>query len=154
MDKARTVVSLAGGLGGPGVALTRGVQVCRLGLQNDGREFNFPTLHPFCCDSNCKGINMIGPGQPGFGFNEATVLASAPQQSGVYALYNSNSWVYVGESENIQRRLLEHLRSDNLRISSARPTGFCFESVSSHQRVARQDVLIAQLGPLANQRFG
>jgi len=85
----------------------------------------------------------------GWTFNEATVKASAPAQSGVYALYKTNVWVYIGESQNIQNRLLEHLR--DTRIMSHGPTGFSFELHPALSRVARQDALIAELSPTANR---
>ncbi len=52
---------------------------------------------------------MIGPGLPGFSFNRATILANAPTQSGVYAIYNPNNYIYFGEGKDIQARLLDHL---------------------------------------------
>ncbi len=96
---------------------------------------------------------MIGPNQPGFNFNDVSIRANAPALSGVYALYRADAWVYIGESQNIQNRLLEHLNGvgDNLIILAARPTGFCFELHSALTRVARQDALIAQFHPLANR---
>jgi hypothetical protein len=84
---------------------------------------------------------MIAAGQPGFNFNQASIDANAPSQSGVYALYN-HGWVYIGESNDIRRRLHEHLNDP--RIMRYQPTGFCFE-------LARQDALIAQLNPSANR---
>lgn len=90
----------------------------------------------------------ISSGAPGFTFNAAAIQANAPAVSGVYALYN-DGWVYVGESQDIRNRLLEHLR--DARIMSFRPTGFCFELQSAAVRVARQDALIAQLRPAANR---
>lgn len=91
---------------------------------------------------------MIAPGAQGFALNDASIIANAPAQSGVYALYN-NGWVYVGESNDIRRRLQEHMRDQ--RIMQYRPTGFCFELAPAATRVARQDALIAQLNPSANR---
>jgi hypothetical protein len=96
---------------------------------------------------------VIGPNQPGFSFNEITIRTNAPTQSGVYALYHDR-WVYVGESENIRKRLLEHLRGDTPSVSRHAPTGFTFELAPASTRVARQDQLILQLAPLANQKLG
>lgn len=90
----------------------------------------------------------IAAGAPGFTLSEANVKLNAPAASGVYALYN-NGWVYVGESQDIRNRLLEHLR--DARIMGYRPTGFVFELLPAGARVARQDALIAQLRPAANR---
>jgi hypothetical protein len=96
---------------------------------------------------------MIGYGQPGFPFTEGSIRANAPQQSGVYALYRPDGFVYVGESGNIQNRLLEHLWGvgDNPLILAAKPTGFCFELAPEWQRGPRELQLIAALNPVANR---
>ena len=95
----------------------------------------------------------IGPGQPGQHFTREGILLSAPNASGVYALYNAG-WVYFGESNDIQRRLLEHLDEAGSAILRNAPTGFCFELVGAQQRVARQNALIALYPTPCNQRMG
>jgi predicted GIY-YIG superfamily endonuclease len=101
---------------------------------------------------------MIGYGQPGNTYDRATILATAPSSSGVYALYDANRFIYIGEGQDIQARLLAHFNGDNACITRSQPTGFVFELSPANQRVARQDALIAQLGTMApagcNQRFG
>jgi hypothetical protein len=105
-----------------------------------------------------KEIKMIAPKTPGFDFNRATITSSAPAKSGVYALCTAAKWIYVGEGKDIQKRLLDHLDGDNPCINRAQPTVFQYELIDANQRVARQDVLIAQLGTLApagcNQKLG
>jgi hypothetical protein len=96
----------------------------------------------------------IGPGQPGYPWTRASILANAPRASGVYVIYNGQTWIYVGESGDIQARLLQHFNGDNPCITHYVPTGFQFELVAAVQRVARQDEWIAHLGPACNQRFG
>lgn len=81
--------------------------------------------------------------------NEASVTQNAPAQSGVYALYTQHQWVYIGESQNIRNRLLEHLNDS--RIMAYKPTLFSFELHPAATRVARQDALIAELRPSANR---
>ena len=86
-------------------------------------------------------------------FNQQGVM-QAPARSGVYALYTSQQWIYVGESNDIQRRLLEHLRGDNPCITRSRPTSFSYELCDENQRVARQNQLIVELRPTCNQMLG
>lgn len=92
---------------------------------------------------------MIGPSQPGFTFSEVSIDANAPAQSGVYALYTTSEWVYIGETGNIRNRLKEHLRDQ--RIMRYRPTGFCFELHPEMARMVRERQLIGQLDPSANR---
>ena len=95
----------------------------------------------------------IGPGQPGHTFNRAGILQSAPNASGTYALYNTG-WVYFGESNGIQRRLLEHLTEAGTCILRNAPTGFVFELGNATQRVARQNQLIGLNPTPCNQMLG
>lgn len=97
---------------------------------------------------------MIGPGQPGYNFTRASILANAPTGSGVYVLFTSETWVYVGEAGDIRARLIQHLDGDNACVTRLNPTGFQFELWPAHQRVARQDALIVQLHPACNRRLG
>ena len=95
----------------------------------------------------------IGPGQPAFTFSREGILLNAPNASGCYALFHAG-WVYFGESNDIQRRLLEHLNEAGSLILRNAPTGFAFELVAANQRVARQNALIAAYPTPCNQRMG
>jgi hypothetical protein len=97
---------------------------------------------------------MIGPGQPGHTYDRPSIVANAPNASGVYAIYGPQRWIYVGESGDIQTRLLQHLGGENACITKNGPTGFAFELSPAAQRVARQNQLIAALNPSCNQRLG
>jgi excinuclease UvrABC nuclease subunit len=97
---------------------------------------------------------MIAPGTQGLDFTRANILVNAPKQSGVYAIYNANVWIYVGEGQDIQARLLAHFNGDNACITRYAPTGFQFELVAANQRVARQDALILALDSKCNRRLG
>ena len=97
---------------------------------------------------------MIGPGQFSFLYNRVSILANAPAASGVYALYNPQSWIYVGEGKDIRARLLDHLNGDSACLTQVNPTGFQFELCPADRRVARQDELIVALSPACNQRLG
>jgi hypothetical protein len=100
---------------------------------------------------------MIGFGLNGHQFDRTSILADAPSKSGVYAIYNGAQFIYVGEGQDIQARLMSHL-TENACIARKQPTGFQFELSTANLRVARQDALIAELGTMApvgcNQRFG
>ena len=97
----------------------------------------------------------IGLGLGGFQFNHASIMTLAPTQPGVYAIYNSHFWIYVGESGDIQARLLQHLQGDNSCITRSGPTGFQFDLVFGQvERGARQDHWIAELSPICSQNTG
>lgn len=87
-------------------------------------------------------------------FSEAGIAAYAPTVSGVYGIYNSDVWIYVGEAGDMEKRLYEHYRkqSDQSgRIWAWKPTGFVFEKVAGElARKAREQALIAELKPKAN----
>lgn len=87
-------------------------------------------------------------------FTRTAIINSVPNLSGVYAIWRQNEWIYVGETNDLQRRLLEHLDGDNRCITGRAPTNCGFELVSSAQRVQRQNALILELSPTCNQRLG
>lgn len=98
---------------------------------------------------------MSWNGTNGFAFNRASIVANAPEASGVYALFNQGIWVYIGEAQNIKERLLQHLtNSHNQDVTRANPQWFAYELVSAVYRVARQDLLIGKLCPTCNKRLG
>jgi hypothetical protein len=92
----------------------------------------------------------IGVGQPGHAWSESSIEANAPQSSGVYAIYSA-VWIYIVESNDIQRSLLEHWSGDKACITRAIPTSFTFEVCNLAERVQRQAALIARFRPLCNQ---
>jgi hypothetical protein len=93
----------------------------------------------------------IGEGQSGYAWSESSIQANAPPSSGVYGIYSA-VWIYIGESNNIQRRLLEIWKGDNACIRRAIPTTFAFEVCNLSERLRRQAALIARFQPLCNQR--
>jgi excinuclease UvrABC nuclease subunit len=92
----------------------------------------------------------IGEGRSGHAWSDSSIKANAPQSSGVYAIYSA-VWIYIGESNDIQSRLLEHWNGDNACITLAIPTAFAFEVCNLSERVRRQATLIGRFGPLCNQ---
>ncbi len=97
----------------------------------------------------------IGSGINTFQYTQVGISVNAPSQSGVYAIWNSQGCVYIGESGDIRARLLQHLGGDNSCITRHAPTLFQFELVAGEAvRVARQNQWIASLTPTCNQRLG
>ena len=92
---------------------------------------------------------------------ERVVKALVPAVSGVYGIYvahgSKTDWVYIGEAQDIQNRLLEHLQMkgpEDQCITSHKPTGFTFDAVDEKRRVVRQDELILELRPACNKKLG
>lgn len=86
-------------------------------------------------------------------FTDSSVRKHAPTLSGVYGLSNSNQWVYVGETDNIQEALLRHLHELNTDLVNRKPTGFVFEVCDPTARLARQDRLVLEYEPLVNRHW-
>ncbi len=80
-------------------------------------------------------------------FNAISIRAHAPMASGVYGLSNASSWLFIGETDNIQESLLEHFRA-----GSEQATGFCFEMCSPGGRARREDRLVQEYEPGGNRR--
>lgn len=91
---------------------------------------------------------MPWQGTQWFEYTEASVLANAPEESGVYAL-TRQYWIYIGESADIRASLLQHLRYEkNACVRRAAPNRFSYELVAGEAaRLARQDKLIWILRP-------
>ncbi len=75
----------------------------------------------------------------------------APVVPGIYGMSNGREWVYIGQSENIQRALLEHLRVLDSAVLKWEPTGFVFEACTGEQRQIRQNSLILEHAPICNR---
>lgn len=86
-------------------------------------------------------------------FKAAAIRREAPASSGVYGLSNAREWIYVGETDNIQARLLAHLEGTSTFLADGVPTGFSFELCPPDRRVARQRRLILELDPACNGRM-
>lgn len=86
----------------------------------------------------------------GRSFKASAIRREAPASSGVYGLSNARQWIYVGETDDIQAQLLQHLEETNPFLNDGRPTGFNFEICSPGRRAARQRQLILELDPAGN----
>lgn len=97
----------------------------------------------------------IAVGQPTFAFTEASIKNNAPSASGVYALCNQDGvYLYFGETNDLQRRLLEHLNETGTCIKRQGAANFAFDFVSAQTRVKRQNELILAYRTPCNQMLG
>jgi len=87
------------------------------------------------------------------GFTEAGIAKYAPRESGVYGIFNSGEWIYIGEAKDLEARLYEHVRKQSdqaARIWRRNPTSFTFERCDAATRTVREAALIRELKPTAN----
>jgi hypothetical protein len=82
-----------------------------------------------------------------YAFGYRAVQDKAPNMSGVYTIYTSRRWLYVGQSEDIKESLFRHLNEPDACFSRVGPLSFSFEVVSAAERAGRQQALIAALAP-------
>jgi hypothetical protein len=75
----------------------------------------------------------------------------APSESGVYGVSNAKEWIYIGETDNIQGALLDHLGQSGTPLMNRQPTGFVFEICDRTSRSARLDRLVSEYAPRCNQ---
>jgi len=83
-------------------------------------------------------------------FAAASIMQNAPKESGVYALYNGTTWVYVGESSNILAQLMQHLNGDVACITMFPRLGFSYELVRPGMRTWRMQEVISEFRPVCN----
>ena len=83
-----------------------------------------------------------------YSFSQLSIFLYAPAKSGVYLLRTSARCVYVGETENIRKSLLAHLRGDIPWITVWAPSRFSFELCSDGSRAQLKNKLSAQLQPV------
>ena len=84
-------------------------------------------------------------------FTSRAVRAHAPAASGVYGISNAREWIYIGQTENIQGALLDHLQDLHAALMKREPTGFVFEVCDGARRPARQDRLVFEYEPRFNR---
>lgn len=77
----------------------------------------------------------------------------APIAAGVYGVSNAHEWIYIGEADNIQGALLEHLQHLRTALMKRLPTGFVFEICNGTRRSDRQDRLVQEYAPACNRRL-
>lgn len=87
-------------------------------------------------------------------YDEDTVQTLSPNQRGVYGIFRSGRWIYVG-SGDIRDRLLSHLRGDNHSdpcIAHEGPTHWIADVTAIYK--AREVELSLELTPQCGERVG
>ena len=79
-------------------------------------------------------------------FQYGVILANAPRDSGVYALFDGGDLLYVGEAASIYTRLLDHFDQRNF-AEFETPTTFAFEVCPMEARKALLMELVFKLRP-------
>ena len=82
-----------------------------------------------------------------YSLNRLSVFLHAPAKSGVYLLHNSCRCLYIGDSDNIRRSLLQHMRGDHAAIAVFDPDGFSFELQPDASRARRRDQVSSEFEP-------
>jgi hypothetical protein len=82
-----------------------------------------------------------------YAFGYRAVQDKAPNTSGVYTIYTSQQWLYVGESGDVQESLFGHLNRPSACMARAGALSFSFEVVPPLERVTRQQALVTALAP-------
>jgi hypothetical protein len=78
-------------------------------------------------------------------------VGQAPDASGVYTIFSSRRWVYVGESDDIRQSLYRHLNRPTPCMKKFGPLSFSFELEDRDRRTARWQSLVTRLKTACNQ---
>lgn len=84
-------------------------------------------------------------------FTRSAIESLAPDQQGVYGLFKTNVWVYIGKG-NIRQRLLDHYNGDNPCITREAPTHWIAEPCRNTDE--REEDLLREIPTVCNQRIG
>ena len=71
----------------------------------------------------------------------------APNASGLFRIYSSARWVYVGESDDIRQSLFQLLNDSPSWMDRFGPLSFSFERVPRAERAAVQQAAVNALHP-------
>jgi hypothetical protein len=91
---------------------------------------------------------MPFPQQTSRPFTKAGIEQLRPNQNGVYGIFRSNAWIYVGRGD-LRDRLLSHLNGGNPAITREKPTHYVTLVTSNDE--AMEKSLILELKPIANK---
>jgi hypothetical protein len=82
-----------------------------------------------------------------FVFDEYTIRKLAPTGPGVYGIANSENWIYIGDSDNLEAALLRHLNASDTDLVQRNPTLFAWEKTLATDRAERKIALTQELKP-------
>lgn len=82
-------------------------------------------------------------------FTPSNIRSAVPNVGGVYGIFQATAWIFVGESEHLQGRLLEHAADLTHEMHSHHPTHFVYEL--TQERVPRRNELIRECAPCCNK---
>ena len=83
-------------------------------------------------------------------FDRPAIESFNADQTGVYAIYNARTWIYIGRGD-IRQRLLAHLDGDISDITTHAPTHFRAEVTDDS--VKREQQLLREYMPACNPRL-
>jgi len=83
-------------------------------------------------------------------FKRQSIFGSEPVLGHLWPF--QRPWIYIGETGNIRGRLLEHLADDGPWSARHRPSALAFELVSSTYRRPRQQELVNEQQPVAQEK--
>ena len=83
-------------------------------------------------------------------FDRQAIESFDSGQTGVYAIYNAQRWIYIGRGE-IRQRLLDHLNGDIPSINTNSPTHFRAEVTADSMN--REKQLLREYAPVCNPRL-
>jgi hypothetical protein len=78
-------------------------------------------------------------------------VGQAPSASGVYTIFSSRRWVYVGESDDIRQSLYRHLNESTPCMTKLGPLSFSCELEGRARRTALWQSLVTRLKTECNQ---
>ena len=81
-------------------------------------------------------------------FTPKSVVIHAPMESGVYALHNGTTWIYVGETADILAQLVQHLSGNNFCLERFPNLTFSYELSPPIARTWRMSELIREFCPV------
>jgi len=87
-----------------------------------------------------------------FPFRYNVILANAPRESGVYALFKDREPLYVEEADSIYVGLLHYFEQGNGALPAERPTAFAFETCTPERRKGRLVQSVFRLQPAHTER--
>jgi hypothetical protein len=78
-------------------------------------------------------------------------VGEAPDASGVYTIFSSRRWLYIGESDDIRQSLYRHLNEPTRCMNKFGPLSFSFELEGRARRRALWQSLVTRLKTECNQ---